>query len=279
MNIPEIPKDMDGCVAHLKKMGHDEATARRMCERMQKQSRKVVFVYQATFEPYEEQGKHLAKIHVIDLAPNKNDWQVTAPARAKALKTLLDAPLLGPPPDGEKGNVIGGPPGSPHEGLWSPVGRFVDFESNHTTHGIAEITKDYAWEKIKNKEWQAVSPSVLAFVEHQEGDVSVVDVFNFEHVLFVDKGAYPEAGVESLCEGELGTCNFHQALQAACENQAKGFAITDQDLTVIEKAVQSARGILTSLEERLKIILGGKPEPALAVPPLPLPSHSSADLG
>ncbi len=278
VNLPEFP-DEESCVAHLMKMGHDRATAQKMCQQMKKGARKVGFVYQATFEAYEEQGKHLAKIHVIDLAPNKNDWQVTATARAKALRSLLDAPLLGPPREGEKGNVIGGGPGSPHEGLWSPVGRFIDFQSNHVTHGIAEITKDYAWEKIKNKEWNAVSPSVLAFVEHREGDVAVVDDFNFEHVLFVDKGAYPEAGVESTCDGDLGSCGFYQALATAAENQARAFSITDKDLSVMEKAVQSARGILTALEERLEIILGGKPEPAPTVPPLPLSSHSATALG
>jgi transposase-like protein len=278
VNLPEIAKfsDQESCVAAHMKEGLSEAAARRICGHLpsKKSSRKVSFSYQATFEPYEEQGKRLAKIHVIDLAPNKNDWQVTAPARAKALKTLLDSPLLGPPPDGEKGNVIGGPPGSPHEGLWSPVGKFVDFSSNHVTHGIAEITKDYAWQKIKSGEWNAVSPSVLAFLEHREGDVDVVDDFNFEHVLFVDKGAYPAAGVESTCEGTLGSCGFYNALAAAAERQGSGFSITDQDLSVMEKAVQSARGILTALEERLEIILHGKPEPEPTVPPLPLASHT-----
>ncbi|MGD0175813.1 MAG: hypothetical protein ABSC50_03190 [Candidatus Bathyarchaeia archaeon] len=267
VNLREFP-DQESCVAaHMKKgMSRDEAM--KACGHIKaKQSlRKVSFAYQATFEPYEEQGKHLAKIHVIDLAPNKNKWQVTAPARAKALKTLLDSPLLGPPPDGEKGNVIGGAPGSPHEGLWSPVGHFIDFESNHVTHGIAEITKDYAWEKIKSGEWSAVSPSVLAFVEHLEGDVSVVDDFNFEHVLFVDKGAYPEAGVESTYDA-----GFYQALASAAEQQV---SITNQDLTVMEKAVQSARGILTALEERLEIIIHGKPDAEPTVPPLALSSHT-----
>ncbi len=279
VNLPEFP-DQESCVAAHMKKGMSKEDAVKACGHLKSKqsSRKVSFAYQASFEVYEEQGKHLAKIHVIDLAPNKNDWQVTAPARAKALKTLLDAPLLGPPPEGEKGNVIGGGPGSPHEGLWSPVGRFVDFQSNHVTHGIAEITKDYAWEKIKSGEWDAVSPSVLAFIEHQEGDVAVVDDFNFQHVLFVDKGAYPEAGVESTCDGDLGSCGFYQALATAAENQARAFSITDKDLTVMEKAVQSARGILTALEERLEIILYGKPEPESPVQPLPLQSHSATGL-
>jgi hemerythrin-like domain-containing protein len=276
VNLPEIAKfpDRESCVAAHVKEGLSEAATKKICGHFpSKQSlRKVSFAYQATFEPYEEQGKHLAKIHVIDLAPNLNKWQVTPAARAKALKTLLDSPLLGPPPEGEKGNVIGGPPGSPHEGLWSPVGHFVDFESNHVTHGIAEITKDYAWEKIKNGEWSAVSPSVLAFLEHQEGDVAVVDDFNFEHVLFVDKGAYPEAGVESTYDA-----GFYQALATAAEKQA--FSITDQDLSVMEKAVQSARGILTALEERLEIILGGKPDAEPPVQPLPLSSHNRVSDG
>jgi len=280
VNIPEIAKfsDQESCVAAHMKEGLSEAAARRICghlpsKKSSNNPRKVSFAYQATFEPYEEQGKHLAKIHVIDLAPNLNKWQVTATARAKALKTLLDAPLLGEPAPGERGNVVGGAPGAPHEGLWSPIGKFVDFSSNHVTHGIAEITKDYAWDKIKSGEWNAVSPSVLAFVEHREGDVDVVDDFNFENVLFVDKGAYPAAGVESTCEGTLGSCGFYNALAAAAERQGSGFSITDQDLSVMEKAVQSARGILTALEERLEIILHGKPEPEPVVPPLPLASH------
>ena len=278
VNLPEIAKfpDHESCVAAHMKEGLSEAAAKKICGHLpSKQSlRKVSFAYQATFEPYEEQGKHLAKIHVIDLAPNLNKWQVTPAARAKALKTLLDSPLLGPPPAGEKGNVIGGPPGSPHEGLWSPIGHFVDFESNHVTHGIAEITKDYAWEKIKSGEWSAVSPSVLAFLEHQEGDVAVVDDFNFEHVLFVDNGAYPEAGVESTYDA-----GFYQALASAAENQARAFSITDKDLSVMEKAVQSARGILTALEERLETILGGKPDAAPTVAPLTLSSHNRVSDG
>lgn len=280
VNLPEIAKfpDRESCIAAHMKEGLSEAAAKRICGHLtSKQSlRKVAFAYQATFEPYEEQGKHLAKIHVIDLAPNLNKWQVTATARAKALKSLLDAPLLGPPAPGERGNVVGGAPGAPHEGLWSPVGQFVDFESNHVTHGIAEITKDYAWENIRNKNWKAVSPSVLAFVEHREGDVDVVDDFNFEHVLFVDKPAYPDAGVEETCDSET-KCNFYQALQAACERQA--FSITDQDLSIMEKAVQSARGILTALEERLEIILHGKPGPEPVVSPLPFSSHNRVSDG
>ena len=281
VNTPQLLEkkypDQESCVAGCMKDGMTRDEAMKACGHIKakQSSRKVSFSYQATFEPYEEQGKHLAKIHVIDLAPNLNKWQITPTARAKALKTLLDSPLLGPPPDGEKGNVIGGPPGSPHEGLWSPIGRFIDFESNHVTHGIAEITKDYAWEKIKSGEWGAVSPSVLAFLEHQEGDLSVVDDFNFEHVLFVDKGAYPEAGVESTCDGDMGSCGFYQALASAAEQQV---SITNQDLSVMEKAVQSARGILTALEERLEIIMHGEPDPESTVPPLSLSSHTERNV-
>jgi hypothetical protein len=103
VNLPQIAKfpDRESCIAAHMKEGLSEAAATRICSQLKsKQSlRKVSFAYQATFEPYEEQGKHLAKIHVIDLAPTletkDGKWQVTATARAKALKTLLDAPLLG----------------------------------------------------------------------------------------------------------------------------------------------------------------------------------------
>ena len=57
----------------------------------------IPFSYFASFKLEERDGKHYAQIYVIDSSVNRNKWQVTPKARAKALVTLLDAPLLGPP--------------------------------------------------------------------------------------------------------------------------------------------------------------------------------------
>ena len=54
----------------------------------------IPFSYFAAFKLEERDGKRYAQIYVIDSSVNRNKWQVTPKARAKALETLLDAPLL-----------------------------------------------------------------------------------------------------------------------------------------------------------------------------------------
>jgi len=200
-------------------------------------------------KPFEKQGKLYAKIYVIDPNPNLNKWRVTPEAQRRALETLLQAPLLGPPPPGEAGEIPGGPPGSPHEGMYIRVGRWVGYEANGAVYGIAEITHPYAAEKIKRGEWRAVSPSILAYAQRREDGIDVVEDFRFEHVLFVDRPAIPPAGVKAICEAEdPGLCTFSESLQAAL----RVLAIEEDELSAIEAAVKSARGILESLEERLR---------------------------
>jgi len=163
----------------------------------------IPFSYIASFKLEERDSKRFAQIYVIDSSVNRNKWQVTPKARAKALETLLDAPLLGPPE-------------LAHEAT-KKVGRFVDFLSNSYTAGLAEITDDEAWRKMKAGEWVAVSPQIIAYDITDQNGIEVIDDFVFDHVVFVEKAAYPRARVKELCEGTEESCGFSQMLTAALD--------------------------------------------------------------
>jgi hypothetical protein len=60
---------------------------------------------------------------------------------------------------------------------------------------VFEIDKT-AYEKLESGEWHDVSPQINPIVEHREGDIAVVDDWTFEHVAFVNKGAFDD--VEAL---------------------------------------------------------------------------------
>jgi len=163
----------------------------------------IPFSYFASFKLEERDGKHFAQIYVIDSSVNRNKWQVTPKARAKALETLLNAPLLGPPELAHKAT--------------EKVGRFVDFLSNGYTAGLAEITDDEAWEKMKAGEWTAVSPQIIAYAITEQNGIEVIDDFVFDHIVFVEKAAYPKARVKELCEGTEESCGFSRMLTAALD--------------------------------------------------------------
>jgi len=163
----------------------------------------IPFNYIAAFKLEERDGKRYAQIYVIDSSVNRNKWQVTAKARAKALETLLNAPLLGPPELAHKAT--------------KKVGRFVDFLSNSYTAGLAEITDDEAWEKMESGEWAAVSPQIIAYDITDQNGIEVIDDFIFDHVVFVEKAAYPRARVKELCEGTEESCGFSRMLTAALD--------------------------------------------------------------
>jgi len=163
----------------------------------------IPFSYFAGFKLEERDGKHFAQIYVIDSSVNRNKWQVTSKARAKALETLLDAPLLGPPELAHKAT--------------EKVGRFVDFLSNSYTAGLAEITDDEAWEKMRSGEWTAVSPQIIAYKIEEKDGIEVIDDFVFDHVVFVEEAAYPRAHVKELCEGTEQSCGFSRMLTAALD--------------------------------------------------------------
>lgn len=91
-----------------------------------------------------------------------------------------------------------------------------------------------------------------------------------------DVGAYsPERvskGPEKKLEITPGGVIVKNAVTEVAQNVAAAPAVvSEQDLSIMEKAVESARGILESLEERLEILIYGKPQPEGPAPtPLPL---------
>ena len=158
--------------------------------------RKTYFNYVGSVEPIKKDGKFYAKLYLMDSDLNGNDWGVTPEGHKNMVASLKHAPLLGPPKEGESGNVQGGPEGTPHQGNFSDYGAFTDFiTSGNMTFGLAEITDPYAQQKIESKEWDAVSPSVITFSELDKDGKSWVTDGIINHVLFCEKGAYPDAGV------------------------------------------------------------------------------------
>lgn len=194
------------------------------------EQKQLRFVYDTSpIRFYEAQGKRFAEIEIMDDQANKQTkegggpWRLPAKIRAKMIKSLFDSPLLGDPPPGERGNFVGGDPGAPHEGLYTPVGHLHDIKSNGVLKGVYEIDKDYAWRKIQAGEWQAVSPSVLAFDRVDQDGVHVITDGAFNHVLFVKHPAYPNAGVKQTYETSEPPSmpqGFYAALQAAIQTHA-----------------------------------------------------------
>ncbi|MEM3017951.1 MAG: hypothetical protein QXO25_03625 [Candidatus Bathyarchaeia archaeon] len=198
--------DFESCVKAQMDKGYDEETARKICGKIEQQTREARFVYKVKAEPFTLQGGRYAKAQVIDTTtgrpsdPHGIRWGVTKQALTKALRSLLQAPLLGPPELG-------------HEGR--PVGKPVQVKANGSAEAIYEITDPETWKKITSGEWKAVSPQVLAKAEEQEnGTVQVTD-FVFEHVALVPEGAFPSSQVQETFEGPLENFGFAYSLSAA----------------------------------------------------------------
>ncbi|MFH0849087.1 MAG: hypothetical protein V1857_06260 [archaeon] len=169
--------------------------------------------YFASYEPFEEGNRRFARIFVLDDDLNRARWGVTLEGARRAAPTLFQAQLLGPPPPGEKGEVV--IPSGLHKGSWTNVGKFDQVLINSATKGIAEITRDHAWKNIKSKKWKAVSPMIMMTDEPIKfDDGTVAEDFYYKHVLFVDRGAFPEAGVEAIAEGDKEYCTLSLALAA-----------------------------------------------------------------
>ena len=182
----------------------------------------LAVAYAARFEPIiDSEGRTFVKIHAIDPSTCKNRWRVTPDAMRRNAHTILQAKLLGPPPPGEKGDVWVETPAN-HRGLWKDFGNFISYEQNGATLGLAEVTHPYAAEKIRSKEWIAVSPKILVNAERRQNGEIVVDDYRFDHILFVDQGAFDRARVVEVCDSSL-ECGY-PALGAALER-----AITDID--------------------------------------------------
>jgi len=162
------------------------------------------FDYQAALEIYDP-AKHLAKILVIDTTINANKWQVSDEGLEKALKSLIGKPLIAYPD---------------HSGS-TPVGTFVDAQKlNGFAVGIAEITDPDAWHRIQSGEWRFVSPSIFAWDVNEQGEITVLNDFSFDHVAFVPQGAYPSTQVLSTYLGQESSLRtFSAALTEELEKK------------------------------------------------------------
>jgi len=165
------------------------------------------FNYFASVEVYNP-IKHLAKIQIIDTALNANKWQVTDAALEKALSSLIGKPLIAYPD--HSGDIA--------------AGIFVDAQKlDGIAIGTAEILDEDSWKKIESGEWRFVSPKVTAYDVSQVNGMDILNDFEFEHVAFVPRGAYPSAQVLSTYAGQESSLrSFSAALTEELEKIKKG---------------------------------------------------------
>jgi len=205
------------------------------------------FNYLASVEVYNP-IKHLAKIHIIDTTANANKWQVTDEALKKALNTLIGKPLIAYPD--HSGDIV--------------AGLFVDAQKpDGYAVGVAEILDPDSWEKIMRGEWRFVSPKVTALAVSKRNGVDLIEEFEFEHVAFVPRGAYPSAQVLSTYAGqESSPRTFSAALTEKLEEINKGEKwkmsenAHDKELAeakaTIEKLEAANKNLRELLEQRTK---------------------------
>jgi len=149
----------------------------------------------------EQNGKKYALIEVIDESlsnpveqPSGARVRINPAGKARALASVLEKPLFGPPEFGHDATQV--------------VGRPVDFTSNHVTRVLYEIPNPVDWERMRSGDWGPVSPQLSPLATHYEGDELVLDEWTWDNVAFVPRGAFPNAGVKSTCIGDPRLCGF-----------------------------------------------------------------------
>jgi hypothetical protein len=162
----------------------------------------------------EQDGKKYALIEIIDEStsrpceqPPDTPVRISPAGKARALADLMNKPLLGPPELGHEATNV--------------VGHAVDFTSNHATRVLYEIPDSKIWEEIESGRWGPVSPQMTPRAAHYEDDIYVLDEWSWDHVAFVPKGAFPNAGVKSTSIGDPRLCGFHQAVAASLSSQSR----------------------------------------------------------
>jgi hypothetical protein len=178
--------------------------------------------YCVSAQAIEQDGKKYALIEIIDEnvsrpceEPPDTRVRINPAGKARALASLLEKPLLGPPSLGHEATEV--------------VGRPVDFTSNHATRVLYEIPDPDVWKEIDSGRWGPVSPRMTPLAAHYEDEVYVLDEWVWDNVAFVPKGAFPSAGVKSTCVGDprlcgftaQKPCGFSRALAAALSSQSR----------------------------------------------------------
>jgi len=188
--------------------------------------------YVVKAEAVERDGKKFAFIEVIDESECRNKWRINPAGKTRALESLMSTPLLGPPTAG-------------HE-AFHVVGRPYDFTSNYATSVLYEILVEDDWKRIESGEWGPVSPELQPLMAHYEDETLIVDEWRWNHVAFVEKGAFPNTGVKSTCEDDPRLCSFSKALTAAVSQsrlEATRWPRTETDVGAYspEKGKQGSR--------------------------------------
>jgi hypothetical protein len=143
-------------------------------------------------------------------------------------------PLLGPEHLSTH-HVVDANPKHPHFGTHAVIGKPVDVINNGVTYGIYEVTVPEAWAMIQAGKLGPVSPSVRILEETQQPDGrQLITKFVWDHTLFVDKGAFPNAGVVGTCvASDPSLCGFAQAAQAAYIAQGVRLKVGDNSIDLV----------------------------------------------
>jgi len=176
----------------------------------------------ASLQSWEEKdGRHLATFYLMDTSVNLNNWRVTHEALEKALPGLLGKPLSAKP--GYRVDHANSP---------LDVGTFVQVgKPDGYAIGVAEITDELAWGKIKNREWGPVSCEITAkkvtcslcgkdiLAEPCEHVLSrqaheVISEFGFDRFALVSEPAYPMAGMLFAAGRSAGAIPFQEGRKA-----------------------------------------------------------------
>jgi hypothetical protein len=223
-------------------------------------SQGLAVAYQARFESFTKDERHFIKVYNVDDSWNGNGWAVTDQARSDSLVSFFAQPLLGPEHLSPH-HVVDANPKHPHYGTHAVIGKPVDVINNGVTYGIYEVTVPEAWGMIQAGKLGPVSPSVRILEEEEQPDGrKLITKFEWDHTLFVDSPAFPNAGVVGTCTASNPSlCGFAQAAQAAFEQQELDgkpeFDLSDpaQASSITEQIRQASFGFTRTPEEIAKL--------------------------
>jgi len=94
--------DFDSCVKDQMRKGYDEETAKKICGKIEQQTRQAHFTYKVKAEPFTLHGGKYARIQVIDTTTSQPTdpygvrWRVTEEALTRALPTGYGSSDLAP---------------------------------------------------------------------------------------------------------------------------------------------------------------------------------------
>jgi len=207
------------------------------------QASALSFRFFASLQSWEEKdGRHLATFYLMDDNVNLNNWRVTGEALEKALPSLLGKPLSARP--GYRVDHVSSP---------IDIGTFVKVEKpDGYAIGVAEITDETVWEKIKAHEWGPVSVELKARkvicskcrrdilaepCEHVlNGEAhEVITEFDFDRFAFVSEPAYPMAGLLYAASRVAGVIPFHPQTKAP-EDLSWNFNAADYTIEQLRRA-------------------------------------------